>query len=87
MQAIKSIHDLLRPKGREGNKRLFCLWLMNPLTHSPHSKLRITYANLEVFIERDADETDVDYVKRVESKAHELYDMTVHKDSFAVIYS
>lgn len=87
MQAIKSIHSLLRPKGRQGNESLFCLWLLNPLTNPPHKKLRITYANLEVYIERNADETDIDYVNRVELKARELYNMTVYKDSFAVIYS
>lgn len=87
MQAIKTIYDILRPKHREANKAFFCLWLLNPLTYSPHNKLKIIYANLEVYIERDPDEPDVDYVMRAEARAKELYNMTVIKDSFAVIGS
>ncbi len=85
MEAIKHFHSLIRPKGRQGNESLFCLWLFNPLTSKPSDILRITYGNTQVLIERQEDETDIDYVNRAEAEAKKLYDVAMYKDNFAVI--
>lgn len=85
MEAIKHYHNLLRPKGREGNERLFCLWLFNPLTTTPGNFLSIVYGNTQIRIERLEGESDIDYVNRAEAEAKKLYDVAMYKDNFAVI--
>lgn len=85
MQAIKYYHDIFKPKNREGNDRLFCLWLVNPLTHRPSDFLSIVYGNAQVRVERLEGESDIDYVNRTEAEAKKLYDLAMYKDNFAVI--
>lgn len=85
MEAIKYYHSLIRPKGRQGNVSLFCLWLLNPLTNKPWDFLSIMYGNTQIRIERLEGETDINYVNRAEAEAKKLYDVAIYKDNFAVI--